>query len=146
MLSFDRILPCGKALDKWGAKPGDTVVIALPLEVDEIMKHVPEEHVITIYEICSILAKKHKAEYCCSLTTGIFINISAHAAEENKVKGEKDITPYWRTLKTHGVLNAKFPGGLTVHKKLLEGEGLTIIGTGKTLRVKDYEEYLITDL
>ncbi|MDG6219328.1 MAG: MGMT family protein, partial [Candidatus Thermoplasmatota archaeon] len=77
------------------------------------------------------------------LTTGIFINIAAHAAEETKEKGEKDSTPYWRTLKTNGVLNHKFPGGVEKQKKLLEEEGFTIIGKGKTLTVKDYEQYLV---
>ena len=122
ILKFERNFPCGKALEKWGAKPGDTVVLAPPLEVDAIMKNVPEGKLITIYEICSQLAKKHNVKFCCSLTTGIFINIAAHAAEESKEKGEKNITPYWRTLKTYGVLNHKFPGGAEAQKKMLEKE------------------------
>ena len=69
------------------------------------MNAVPQGKLITIYEICKMLAKKHKVKFCCSLTTGIFINIAAHAAEESKEKGEKNTTPYWRTIKTDGVLN-----------------------------------------
>ena len=142
-LSFERNFPCGKALEKWGARPGDSVVIAPPLDVDMIMKKVPKGKIITIYEICTKLAKKHKVDYCCSLTTGIFINIAANAGEEDREKGGENITPYWRTLKTNGVLNAKFPGGQGAQKKMLESEGFTIIGKGKTLRVKDFEEYLM---
>lgn len=145
-IPFEKTMPCGKSLAKWGAKPGDTVVIAPPSDVNMVMKHVPKGNVITIYEICSVLARKHKADFCCSLTTGIFITIAAHAAEENRMKGEKHITPYWRTLKTTGVLNAKFPGGLDAQKSMLEQEGLTIIGKGKTLHVKEYERYLVKDL
>lgn len=143
VIMFERSFPCGKALEKWGAQVGDSVVITQPLEVDELMKKVPKGKVITIYEICTRLAKKHNVKYCCPLTTGIFINIAAHAAEETKEKGEKDSTPYWRTLKTNGVLNHKFPGGVEKQKKLLEEEGFTIIGKGKTLTVKDYEQYLV---
>ena len=77
ILKFDPKFPCGKTLEKWGAKPGESVVLAPPLDVDEIMKNVPKGKLITIYEICSQLAKKHKVKFCCSLTTGIFINISA---------------------------------------------------------------------
>jgi alkylated DNA nucleotide flippase Atl1 len=62
------------------------------------------------------------------------------------MKEEKHITPYWRTFKTNGVLNAKFPGGLDAQKKMLKQEGLTIIGKGKTLHVKDYERYRVKDL
>jgi hypothetical protein len=45
------------------------------------------------------------------MTTGIFAWIAANAAEEQKRKGEKEITPYWRTLKSGGVINEKYPGG-----------------------------------
>ena len=86
ILKFEEKFPCGKALKKWGAKPGDTVVLAPPIEVDTIIKKIPKGKLVTIKEICSQLAKKHKTKYCCSLTTGIFINITAHSAEESKDK------------------------------------------------------------
>jgi hypothetical protein len=146
ILGFERNFPCGKALEKWGAKPGDPVVLTPPIEVDELMKKVPKGKLISIYEICNHLAKKHKAKYCCSLTTGIFINISAHAAEEAKEKGEKNTTPYWRTVKTGGFLNQKFPGGQEFQKKMLEKEGFKILQKGKNYLVKDYEKYLLKGL
>jgi hypothetical protein len=48
---FEENMPCGKDLAKWGTKPGDTVVIAPPSDVNMVMKHVVNGHVITIYEI-----------------------------------------------------------------------------------------------
>lgn len=143
ILKFEKNFPCAKALEKWGAKPGDTVVIAPALDVDRIMKNVPKGKLINIYEICNRLAKKHKAMFCCSLTTGIFINIAAHAAEESREKGEKYITPYWRTLKTNGFLNHKFPGGAEAQKNMLEKEGYTILQKGKKYVVENYEKYLL---
>lgn len=143
ILEFKRSFPCGKALEKWGAKLGDPVVLAPPLDIDAIMKNVPKGKIITIYEICDKLAKKYNVEFCCSLTTGIFINIAAYAAEELKEKGEKNITPYWRTLKTNGVLNHKFPGGSEAQKKMLEKEGFKILQKGKKYVVKNYENYLM---
>jgi len=143
ILKFDPKFPCGKTLEKWGAKPGESVVLAPPLDVDEIMKNVPKGKLITIYKICSQLAKKHKVKFCCSLTTGIFINISAHAAEELKEKGEKNITPYWRTLKIDGALNRKFPGGAEAQRKMLEKEGFTIKQRGKKYFVENFENYLV---
>ena len=143
ILKFERNFPCGKALESWGAKPGDSVVLAPPLEVDAMMKNVPKGRLITIYEICRQLAKKHDVKFCCSLTTGIFINIAAHAAEELKEKNVKTITPYWRTVKTGGVLNPKFPGGAEAQRNLLEKEGITIIQKGKKYVVEHYEKYLI---
>jgi len=130
--------PCFRALKKMGARPGDSVVITPPLEVDAIMKKVPQGRLITLKEICEKLAKKHKRDYCCTLTTGIFITTAANAAEETK--GD---TPYWRTLKNNGELNKKYPGGVERQKELLEKEGHTITSRGKRLFVKDFEKKLL---
>ncbi len=143
ILEFDPKFPCGRALEKMGAKPVDSVVLAPGLEVDAIMKQVPEGKLITLKEICQRLAKKHKAQYCCTLTTGIFITTAAHAAEEDRGKGETHITPYWRTLKMEGFLNDKYPGGAETQKKLLEKEGFSIIQKGKRFRVGNFSEYVI---
>lgn len=97
-----------KMSQKWGS---GTVLIPAPMEVDEIMKRVPEGKVITINEIRVALAKKHKATIGCPITTGIFAWVAAHAAEEERKAGRKSITPYWRTLKTGGIINEKYPGG-----------------------------------
>jgi hypothetical protein len=44
------------------------------------------------------------------MTTGIFAWIAANAAEETLADNKKSrFTPYWRTLKTGGLLNEKFP-------------------------------------
>ncbi len=146
ILEFDPKFPCGKALTKWGAQPGDSVVLVAPFEVDDIMKQVPKGRLITIYEICDILAKKYKVKFCCSLTAGIFINIVAHAVEEAKETGEAFVTPYWRTLKTDGVLNPKFPGGVERQKQLLEKEGFRVVQKGKKFFVDQYEKYLVKDI
>jgi hypothetical protein len=125
----------GKMSKKWGA---GTVVIPAPIEVDQLMRKVPKGKLTTINEIRSALATKHKATIGCPLTTGIFAWISAYAAEEQKQLGKTDITPYWRTLKTGGFLNEKYPGGLETQKQLLEQEGHVIIKEGKKYFVKDY--------
>lgn len=129
-----------KMSKKWGA---GTVVIPAPIEVDEIMRKIPAGKVTTINEIHSALAKKHKATIGCPMTTGIFAWIAAHAAEEKKQLGEGNITPYWRTLKTGGLLNEKYPGGIEAHKLLLEKEGHTVVSKGKKYVVPNYEKSLI---
>lgn len=125
---------------RWGS---GTVVIPAPLEVNAIMCRVPEGKVVTIKDIRSALAKKHKATMGCPFTTGIFAWISAHAAEEQKQKGEKNTTPYWRTLKNGGEINEKYPGGTDAQKKLLEKEGHRIVQKGKKHFVIDYEKSLM---
>ena len=129
-----------KMSKRWGT---GTVVIPAPKEVDDIMRQVPKGKLITINEIRAKLAKKHGATIGCPITTGIFAWIAAHAAEEMQAEGKKDITPYWRTLKTSGVLNEKYPGGVTALKKRLEAEGHTVVQKGKTYVVQNYEAVLV---
>jgi len=124
---------------RWGT---GTVVIPAPIEVDGIMRKIPTGKLMTINEIRAALAKKHKATIGCPMTTGIFAWIAAYAAEERKQHGEKDITPYWRTLKTGGFLNEKYPGGAEAQKELLEREGHTVVQKGKKYFVLDYGKSL----
>jgi len=128
-----------KMSKRWGT---GTVVIPAPMEVDEIMRKVPEGKLVTINEIRAALAKKHKATIGCPITTGIFAWIAAHAAEEQRQEGKKDITPYWRTLKTGGVINPKYPSGVESQKELLEKEGHKVIQKGKKYVVVDYKKSL----
>jgi len=141
VLKLEPNFPCGKALMNWGAKKGDSVVIAPALDVNELMSKVPKGKVTTLKSICEKLAKKHKTKWCCSLTTGIFITIVGNAAEEMGTK-----VPWWRTLKNGGELNPKFPGGIEKQKSLLVKEGHEFIKRGKTnikYFVKDYEKKLV---
>ena len=129
-----------KMSKRWGS---GTVVIPAPMEVDAMMRKVPWGKLVTINEIREALAKKHNATICCPMTTGIFAWIAANAAEEQRQEGKRDITPYWRTLKTGGVINPKYPGGVERQKELLEEEGHRIIQKGKKYIVADYERFLI---
>jgi len=143
-LKDDKGLPkVEKITDKMSKRWGTgTVVIPAHMEVNEIMRKVPEGKVTTINEIRTVLAKRHKATIGCPITTGIFAWIAANAAEEEKKEGRKDITPYWRTLKTDGVINEKYPGGAEEQKKLLEKEGHKVIQKGKKHVVVDYKKTL----
>jgi hypothetical protein len=128
-----------KMSKRWGT---GTIVIPAPLEVDELMKRVPEGKLVTVNLLREALAKKHNATIACPMTTGIFAWVAANAAEEQRQKGAKELTPYWRTLKARGVLNPKYPGGVEALKKLLEAEGHTIIQKGKKYIVADYQKSL----
>ena len=132
----------GKMSTRWGT---GTVCIPAPIEVDEIMKKVPRGKLITVNQIRETVARKHEATIGCPITTGIFIGIAARAAEEAAAEGKTDITPYWRTLKSKGELNEKYPGGVATQATHLEEEGHTIQpGKGKQPpKVKDFEKVLV---
>ena len=132
----------GKMSTRWGT---GTFVIPAPIEVAEIMKKVPKGKLVTINQIRAIVARKHGATIGCPLTTGIFVWVAANAAEEATAEGKKDITPYWRTLKSGGELNEKYPGGIEAQAAHLREEGHTIEpGKGKKPpKVKDFERALV---
>jgi len=124
----------------WGS---GTVVIPAPIEVDELMRKVPKGRLVTINDIREALARKHNATIGCPMTTGIFAWIAANAAEEERQQGRKGITPYWRTLKTGGVLNEKYPGGVEGQRKLLETEGHRVVQKGRKHIVADFEKSMV---
>jgi hypothetical protein len=128
-----------KMSKRWGE---GTCVIPAPREVDELMKKVRKGRLTTINEIRAALAERHGADIACPITTGIFAGIAARAAEEEAEEGRKRITPYWRTLKTGGVVNEKYPGGAAGQKAKLEAEGHEVIAKGKKHVVADYEKRL----
>jgi alkylated DNA nucleotide flippase Atl1 len=131
----------GKMTARWGA---GTMVIPAPREVDALMQKIPRGKVTTINELRSALARKHGVNVGCPITTGIFAWIAAHAAEEAAAEGRKRTTPYWRTLKTGGELNAKYPGGIPALKRKLSAEGHRVTQKGKRYLVADFENKLFT--
>jgi alkylated DNA nucleotide flippase Atl1 len=133
----------GKMTTKWGT---GTMVIPAPIEVDELMRRVPKGKVTTINQLREALAKKHGVKICCPITTGIFAWIAAHAAAEAEAEGKKRATPWWRTLKTGGELNPKYPGGIPNQTRLLKAEGHLIKPAKgkKPPTVKDFERYVFS--
>src|SRR6202045_3815643 len=131
----------GKAALKWGK---GTLAIPAPLDVDALMRSVPVRRVITIDVMRSCIARKHGATMGCPLTTGIFAWLAANAADEAAAGGAKRITPYWRTLKSGGELNPKYPGGIKGQKIRLEAEGHKVRQKGQRYVVAEYEKALFT--
>ena len=120
---------------RWGT---GTCVVPAPVEVKELMDKVPKGKLTSINELRAALAKKHGTDIACPITTGIFAWIAANAAEEAAAAGAKRITPYWRTLKTGGELNPKYPGGLDELRRKLEAEGHRVQQKGKRHFVENF--------
>lgn len=128
------------SIKKYGGK---RMFFATPITYDKIMKTIPKGKIITVGNIRDYLAKNNNADFTDPITAGIFVSIVAWASYQRK----EDKTPYWRTLKAKGELNAKYPGGVEGQKEKLEAEGHTIIRRGRTnirYYVKDYENVLHT--
>ena len=114
---------------------------APPLDYDRVMKRVPYGRGTTVGEIREYFAKQNGADFTEPITAGVFVSIAAWASAQRGA----DETPYWRTLRTGGELNPKYPGGVEEQKEMLEAEGHTVIQKGRTnirYYVKDYEKAL----
>ena len=137
-----------KTIKKYG---GTKMFFAPPIFYDELMKKVPKGKLITVGQMRDYLAKQNNADFTEKqnnadftdpMTAGIFVNIVAWASYQRN----ENITPYWRTLKSDGELNVKYPEAIELQKRLLEEEGHTIITKGtKNIKyyVKDFENSLV---
>lgn len=127
-----------KSIEKYG---GDRMYFAPPIDYDNVMKKIPSGKVITVGKIREYFARLSGADFTEPITAGIFVCIAAWASHQRSVNE----TPYWRTLKANGELNAKYPGGIAAQKEKLEAEGHTVIQKGrKNIKyfVKEYENAL----
>ena len=122
---------------------GSRMYLAPPIDYDKVMRMVPYGKLITVGEIRAYFAKLSGADFTEPITAGIFVSIAAWASHQRT----EDETPYWRTLKANGELNAKYPGGIEAQRAKLEAEGHTILKKGRS-RVRyvvvDYETALYT--
>lgn len=131
----------GKMSQRWGT---GTCVIPAPMEVDELMRRVPKGKLTTIDELRKTLARRHRATIACPITTGIFSWIAANAAAEAAAQGKKGTTAYWRTLKSSGEVNLKYPGGLMALRRKLAAEGHKVLQKRKRAFVENFDAKLAT--
>ena len=122
---------------------GGMMLIPTPKLVDELIRRVPKGKLATVGELRRKLAVDFKADVTCPLTTGIFLRIAAEAAEEDRAQGRKRVTPYWRVVKDDGSFNPKLPGGVTQQTRTLRAEGFEVSTSGKSPRLRNFEDRLI---
>ena len=120
-----QIITDEKSIEKYG---GDKMYFAPPIDYDKVMRLVPCGKLLTVGTIRDYFAKQSGADFTEPITAGIFVSIVAWASYQRA----EDKTPYWRTLKANGELNAKYPGGVEAQKEMLEKEGHTVIQKGRT--------------
>lgn len=133
-----QIITDEKSIARYG---GNRMYFAPPIEYDKVMKTIPYGKLTTVGAIRDYFAGLSGADFTEPITAGIFISIAAWASFQR----ETDQTPFWRTLKSNGELNEKYPGGAPAQKEMLEKEGHTVFEKGKTkirFFVKDYDKAL----
>lgn len=121
---------------------GGAMVISSPAEVDGLVRQLRRGEVITLDDLRGALARRHAVAVACPVSTAIFLNMAARAAEERRIMGvpEDELTPWWRVLKKGGFLNPKYPGGAEQQAAHLAADGVRTSPLRKQLAVFDYAE------
>ena len=83
-----------------GVKKGQTLFVATPAIVDAYIRKIPRGETRTIVRMRRELARKHKCDATCPVSSAIFIRISAQAAIDEMEEGTpaSDVAPFWRLL------------------------------------------------
>lgn len=58
------------------------MVVSSPREVDAPIRRIPQGRLAPLDEVRAHLARRHGAEGACPVSTAIFVNVAAQAAEE----------------------------------------------------------------
>jgi len=135
-----KVIDCGES--------GERFLVPGPAEIEEIVSTIPKGSVIGMDEIARRLSSRHGVETCCPMTTGIFAWLMAYAACETQgltvdIRSTDPVdpakahhgVPWWRVVKTGGILNPKYPGAPDLQKALLEMDGMRVEQKGMQLVV-----------
>lgn len=91
-----------------GTASGAKLLISSPLEIDDFIRSLPKGSFCSPEEMRNQLAKRHKADTTCPLSTGIFLRIVVEAAREDlNAKSIIEITPFWRVIDAKSKLAKK---------------------------------------
>lgn len=107
---------------------GGAMVVSSPAEVDAFVRRLEPGQVATLDALRAAIARRHGVAVACPVSTAIFLNMCARAAEERRAMGTPAValTPWWRMLRKGGFLNPKFPGGTDRQAELLALDGVRV--------------------
>ena len=112
------------------------ILVPTPLLVAGEIRRIRRGRLTTPTAIRRRLAERFHADRTCPLTTGIFLNIIAGAAEEQLGAGKRPVAPWWRVVEENGGLNPKRPPSLERQALHLRSEGHRVTRSpGGTWRV-----------
>jgi hypothetical protein len=126
---------------------GGAMVVSSPAEVNALVRSLRPGEIVTLDDLRQALARRHQVAVACPVSTAIFLNMCARAAEELRLTGvpEGELTPWWRVLRKGGFLNPKYPGGTEAQQALLEAEGVRVSPLRRKPAVFDFAERSPTD-
>lgn len=108
-----------------GIKAGAMLFVATPEIIQNYIKDIPSGEFRTVHRMRNELARKHKCDATCPVSTAIFIRKIAENAlfELHNGKSAEQITPFWRVLEPDSKIVKKLAldTAWLSHMQMLEG-------------------------
>ncbi len=92
-----------------GIKAGNMLFVGTPAILEEYVRSVPRGEVRTIERLRREIARRHRCDAMCPVSTAIFLRMVAEAAWEQIESGADlaDVTPFWRVVEPGSTLAKK---------------------------------------
>jgi hypothetical protein len=92
-----------------GIKAGNMLFVGTPAILDEYVRSVPRGEVRTIERMRREIARRHRCDAMCPVSTAIFLRMVAEAAWEQIESGAdtEDVAPFWRVIEPGSTLAKK---------------------------------------
>jgi hypothetical protein len=105
---------------------GARMYIATPLIVEAYIRNIPRGVHTSLQQMRKDMAAEHDADFCCPITSGIFLRIVAEAAYEEYVAGKPPgkIAPFWRMIDSKAPVAKKLTFGTAFVAEQRAKEGL----------------------
>ncbi|MFO0335198.1 MAG: hypothetical protein ACK53C_09275 [Pseudomonadota bacterium] len=83
-----------------GIPAGSTLFIATPQIVEQYVREIPSGEARTLVRLRNELARRHRCDATCPVSTSIFLKMVAEAAWEGIQAGEPvtRVAPFWRVI------------------------------------------------
>lgn len=113
-------------MDIAGMKKGEIMLVPTARLVDTFIRTIAEGKSMDVATLRARLARRHKAQVTCPITTGFHLRTVAEAAWEAHRRGTplSRITPFWRVLDAKAPTTAKLSFGAAVVQRRRAAEGL----------------------
>ncbi|MEM9532869.1 MAG: hypothetical protein AAGA23_18255 [Pseudomonadota bacterium] len=94
-----------------GIRAGQRMFVGTPQIVANYLNKIPAGQARTIPRLRNELARRHRCDAMCPVSTAIFIRIAAEAAIEEMEDGAEPsaVTPFWRLLTPTDKISKKLP-------------------------------------
>ncbi|MBV9833055.1 MAG: hypothetical protein JO055_01525 [Alphaproteobacteria bacterium] len=113
-------------IDIAGMKKGEIMLVPTAKLVDAFIRTIAEGTSMDVPTLRARLARRHKAQVTCPITTGFHLRTVAEAAWEEHQRGTplSRITPFWRVLDATTPTTTKLSFGAAVVTRRRAAEGL----------------------